>query len=214
MKWIWNWLWKYNKNSIEFQFFIIYDDIKFTNIAKESIKGFDIVVDDLENKELVVLSVAASNKIETCIAPVDQLVLLPLDKVAELGGAADDRALNILHQTNTILLADLCSVELGKSGFALSVKKNKSVNHFSLCFLFSIPLLLFLISFSFSRSGLNLSFFLSFSSFFSLFVFFVSCFFILCAFFPSFFFPFCLYFFLFDFLLFSIIFQIKRKMIT
>lgn len=87
------------------------------------------MVDDLKDKELVVISVAASNKVKACIASVDKLVLLPFDKVTELGGTADYYSLDIFHHANTVLFADLCGVELGEPGFALSVKKDKSVDH-------------------------------------------------------------------------------------
>merc|ERR1712216_560557 len=59
------------------------DHVKLAHIAEVSVEDLNELMDDLQRDQLVVLVVHARDEVQTCISLKDDLVILPLEKVAE-----------------------------------------------------------------------------------------------------------------------------------
>eukprot|EP00443_Scrippsiella_acuminata_P110107 CAMPEP_0115598430 /NCGR_PEP_ID=MMETSP0272-20121206/13872_1 /TAXON_ID=71861 /ORGANISM="Scrippsiella trochoidea, Strain CCMP3099" /LENGTH=255 /DNA_ID=CAMNT_0003033849 /DNA_START=111 /DNA_END=876 /DNA_ORIENTATION=- len=71
------------------------DKVELAHIAKVAIQTLDEVVNRLEREKLVVVRLDASDEVEAGVALVANLVVTPLEEVADLRWAAQDKAANL-----------------------------------------------------------------------------------------------------------------------
>ena len=106
------------------------DQVKLADVAKEGVECLDVVVDDLENKQLVIILVDAENKVQACVAPEDELeVVGPLDKVAQARRARRDGAGHVPQHAHALLCREHVEV-LCQAHLALSVAQNHRLDLF------------------------------------------------------------------------------------
>ena len=61
----------------------IEDDIKLADVPEILVQDLDVVVDDLQIYQLIVLLIDQQQEIQRSVTLVDNLVLLPLNEIAQ-----------------------------------------------------------------------------------------------------------------------------------
>ena len=70
-------------------FMEIEDKIKFTDIAKIFIQDFYKRMDEFEYDEFIIILIHNSNKVQTCVSFVDNLVFLVVGEITHFGFSCD-----------------------------------------------------------------------------------------------------------------------------
>jgi len=102
--------------------------IQFTYTAKIAVQYLNEMMDDLEDFELIVISINAHAEIQTGIPPVYDLVTSPLDKVAEFGPSRNNESTELTNDLGPLLLG-VRRIPLGEPHLALAADQEHEINH-------------------------------------------------------------------------------------
>jgi len=102
--------------------------IQFTYAAEIAVQYLDEMMDDLEDFELIVISINAHAEIQAGIPPVYDLVTSPFDKVAEFGSSRKNESTELTNDLGPLLLG-VRRIPLGEPHLALAADQEHEINH-------------------------------------------------------------------------------------
>lgn len=104
--------------------------IEFTDVVEIFVQDFDKEMNDFEYKQLVVLFVDNGDEVKTCIALVDDFIVIPLKEVAGLGIACQNDVYDLFDVFLALLSGETLRIPLCEANFALAIDKKEGVDHY------------------------------------------------------------------------------------